>query len=600
MQSSRLFPFSCGLFVGLVTLVIGGGACGGGGSKGMGGMGGLGGLGGGLGTGATGNAPGVVCADPPPWTTTGTPAVTLTVDGASPGAAWSRFYEGAVATDHANTILTSAWGLNASAALKKGHDQAGFRYARFHGILNNDIGVYPAAAPAEATEAPVYNWTRFDQVYDAVVAAGMRPIVEISFTPPGLASNPATIQSQLWYGGVSPNISKPILPGTAGALPGWDHWKKFMADIVLHLEGRYGAEEVRNNWYFEVWNEATWMYAAGAAGYNELYYNTVQGLMRGDPLVKVGGPADSGGNSPNAIPSLIDFVKARPEVKLDFVSYHHYGKDSGPNSDAGGFFNFKKSLMNLIASKNFTGDVINDEWGPGYDPELSRDTEASASFIAKSVHFIGTDTTTRMPTMYGYWTLSDIYEEMNTGAARAYREGNYGLLLKGDANIPASADLAKPAFNAFRLLHMMTDKIVPVTGGIAAATDNGVGAVATLSDDGSSLQILVYNHVNNFDNTTWEAMSQESTLVSLSVNDLPFVPTRVLHYIVDHTHSNSHTVWASPSMGKPLMPTADQWATLRDASELCYYATPGGGSNSWTVMFPQNTYSASLIELRRE
>jgi len=293
-------------------------------------------------------------------------------------------------------------------------------------------------------------------------------------------------------------------------------------------------------------------------------------------------------------------VEVRPEIKLDFVSYHHYGKDSGPNSDAGGFFNFKKSLMNLIVSKNFTGDVINDEWGPGYDPELSRDTEASASFIAKSVHFIGTDTTTRMPTMYGYWTLSDIYEEMNTGAARAYREGNYGLLLKGDANIPASADLAKPAFNAFRLLHMMTDKIVPVTGGIAAATDNGVGAVATLSDDGSSLQILVYNHVNNFDNTTWEAMSQESTLVSLSVNDLPFVPTRVLHYIVDHTHSNSHTVWASPSMGKPLMPTAEQWDTLRDASELCYYATPGGGSNSWTVMFPQNTYSASLIELRRE
>ena len=40
---------------------------------------------------------------------------------------------------------------------------------------------------------------------------------------------------------------------------------------------------------------------------------------------------------------------------------------------------------------------------------------------------------------------------------------------------------------------MMTDDIVPVTGGIAAATDNGVGAVATLAADGSSIQILVYN-----------------------------------------------------------------------------------------------------------
>ncbi|HXU01247.1 MAG TPA: hypothetical protein VN903_09660, partial [Polyangia bacterium] len=360
------------------------GACGGGGSKGMGGMGGMGGLrglGGGIGTGATGNAPGVVCGDAPPWTTDGTPAVTLTVNAASPGAAWSRFYEGAVATDHANTILSSAYGRNAAAALKKGHDEAGFRYARFHGILNNDIGVYPATAPAMATDTPAYNWTRFDQVYDAVVAAGMRPIVEIGFTPPALASVPTQIQAQLWYGGVSPNISKPILPPTAGAMPTFDHWQKFMADIVLHLESRYGAEEVRNNWYFEVWNEATWMYGPGAAGYNELYYNTALGLMQGDPLVKIGGPADSGGNSPNAIPSLIDFAKSHPEIKLDFISYHRYGQDSPMNviANAGDFISFKNSLFSTIAAHGFTGELINDEWGSSYNPELSRDTEVSAS-----------------------------------------------------------------------------------------------------------------------------------------------------------------------------------------------------------------------------
>ena len=584
MTSSRLLPFSFALLCGLAA-----GTCGGGGS---------GGAGGGGGTGGGGNAPGVLCEGPGPWTTKGSPQVTLTVDASAPGAAWSRFYEGSVATGHANTILSAAWGRNAQNALKKGHDEAGFRYARFHGILNRDIGVYPETAPALATETPAYNWERFDQVYDAVIAAGMRPIVEISFTPPALASNPTQIQAQLWYGGVSPNISKPTKPPTAdaAAMPTWDHWQKFMADIVTHLEQKYGADEVRNNWYFEVWNEATWMYGGGAAGYNELYYNTALGLLAGDPMVKVGGPADSGGNSPNAIPSLIDFAKAHSDIKLDFVSYHHYGKDSGPNSDAGGFVNFKKSLMNLIDSKGFTGEVVNDEWGPGYDPELSRDTEASASFIAKSIHFLGTDTTTRLPTMYGYWTLSDIYEEMNTGTATAYREGNYGLLLKGDVNIPASFDVAKPAFNAFRLLHMMTDTTVPVTGGISAATDNGVGAVATLASDGNSMQILVYNHYNAFDNATWEAMSQESTLVSLAVSNLPFTPTRVRHYLVDHTHSNSHTVWAA--MGKPAMPSEDQWKTLKDASELCYYEATTSGT-SWSVMFPQNTYSVSLIELSR-
>ena len=220
----------------------------------------------------------------------------------------------------------------------------------------------------------------------------------------------------------------------------------------------------------------------------------------------------------------------------------------------------------------------------------------SASLVAKAIHLLGTDTRTALPNMYGYWALSDIYEEINTGSATAYREGNFGLLLKGDQNIPESFDVDKPAFNAFRLLHMMTDTTVTVSGGVTDATMNGVGAVATLAADGNSMQILVYNHVNSFDAATWEAMSQESKLVSIAVDNLPFKPSKVLHYVVDHTHANSHTVWAS--MGKPLAPDATQWATLRDASELCYYETSGTG-NSWTAMFPQATYSASLIELRR-
>jgi len=237
-----------------------------------------------------------------------------------------------------------------------------------------------------ATDTPAYDWTRFDMVYDAIMAAGMRPIVEISFTPPALASNTTQIQSQLWYGGISPNISKPVLPptGYASALPTWDHWKKFMADIVTHLESRYGADEVRSNWYFEVWNEATWMYGPMAAGYNELYLNTAQGLLAGDPMIKVGGPADSGGDSPYSIPSLIDFTKQQ-NVKLDFISYHHYGLDSGNDADVGGFLGFKNMLYGIIANKGFTGELINDEYGSTYNASLSRDTEASASFIAKSI-----------------------------------------------------------------------------------------------------------------------------------------------------------------------------------------------------------------------
>jgi hypothetical protein len=110
----------------------------------------------------------IVCGGPAPWTTTGVAQVQLTVDASQKGAAWSRYYETGVAADHANTLLSTAWGRNIQNALKKGHDQTGFQYARFHGILNSDIGVYTE----KGSGTPVYVWTRFDQVYDAVVAAG--------------------------------------------------------------------------------------------------------------------------------------------------------------------------------------------------------------------------------------------------------------------------------------------------------------------------------------------------------------------------------------------------------------------------------------------
>lgn len=416
--------------------VSSGGATANGGAKAMGGI-----MVGGGSTSSSGGG-GVVgqaCGGAAPWGT-GAGDTQIVVDAGQKGTAWSRFYEKGVACDHAHTLISTAYGRNAQAALKKGHDQAGFQYVRFHGVLNSDIGVY-----SEVNGTPTYTWTNFDQVYDAIVAAGMRPVVEISFTPPDMASS-NKILTTLWYNNVSPNISAP---------KDWTKWQNFMAAIVQHLEGRYGADEVRNNWYFEVWNEPSWMYSLGDAGYNELYGNTVKGLVAGDPLVKVGGPAGSGGESPGMISGLVNYTRTN-NLKLDFVSFHCYGNDgAGTYANANGILTFYDSLSTTITNSKFTGLVINDEWAGSYDAVVSRDNEVAASFIAKTVHLIGTASKAGPPFMFGYWTISDLYEEFNTGTATAFREGNFGLLVKGDASIPVSFDVAKPAFNAFRLLHMM-------------------------------------------------------------------------------------------------------------------------------------------------
>jgi xylan 1,4-beta-xylosidase len=364
-----------------------------------------------------------------------------------------------------------------------------------------------------------------------------------------------------------------------------------MAEFVRHLETRYGAEEVRKNWYFEVWNEPSWMYRGP---YFDLYRNTVAGLLQGDPEVRVGGPAGSSGESSSLIRSLITGA-FNTGTKLDFVTYHRYGDDDGlPIADVTDAVAFHKSLLHdidltVIKNMKFTGEIINDEFGPTWMPGVSRDTEVAASYITKLIHLLGTDASVPAPTAYGYWAVSDLYEEIRTGSATAFRQGNYGLLLKGDPKIPESWDVAKPSFNAFRLLHMMGDQRLSVTGGTTA---DGVGAAATRSTDGSALQILVYNHVDG-----GLADVTKATPVALTLTNLPFTGRiRVRQYVVDHGHANAYRAWIA--MGSPSNPTQPQWVTLRDAAELCYFETtaqPAAGA--WTLTFPQNFYGLNLFEI---
>jgi xylan 1,4-beta-xylosidase len=517
---------------------------------------------------------GQACSDSPPWTTDASPAVQLTVDAAQRGQTWNRFYERVVAADHANTVLSSAWGRNIQGALQKAHDQAGFQSVRFHGILDSDIGVY-----TEVNGSPVYAWTRFDQVYDAIVAAGMWPFVEISFTPPPLASDPSKTLN--WYNGAPANISPP---------KDWNRWMDFMAAIVQHVEQRYGVDEVRNNWRFEIWNEASWMYSLGTAGYNELYSYTVRGLTRGDDQIKVGGPAESGGGSASSISSLISYARTN-NLKLDFATYHYYAQDPSGNvalSTASAFF--QGTMLSTVQTAKFTGELFATEWGPAYSTVVAQDTEIGASFIAKTIHLIGTSATVAPPSGYAYWTVSDIYEEFDTGKSLAYRNGNYGLLLKGDPNIPESFDVAKPAFNAFRILHMMGDVNLATSGGTQG---DGVNAAATLASSDNSIRILVYNHADG-----GNANSALSSSVSVTVNNLPFGPgpVRMRQYVVDKTHSNSYNTWCQ--IGMPPQPDQSQWVQLRNDAELCYYETSlTPTNNSFSVTFPQNNYSVALMVL---
>ena len=513
---------------------------------------------------------------------------TLSVNASTKLGAWDRFYERVVGMDHPYTLINSAYNRNAVNALRRGHDEAGFQSVRSHGILDADVGVYSETSGGQA----VYNWTIFDRIYDSIKAVGMRPFVEIGFMPPALASATTTINN-IWYNGVGGNWNAP---------KDWAKWQALIKELIRHCKQRYGEAEVRN-WFFELWNEPNWMYGGGGGyiGWKTLYQHTAQAVMEEDPLIKLGGPAESGGSSNSAVPDFMQWTKQNG-IKADFCSYHIYANDAGDpvhNGDAKAPYQFHVSLvLAQKAAKNFAGLLLNTEYGPSYTTGSSvtmvHDGELAASFIAKSVHmFIMNAVATPPPFTLSWWTISDIFEEYDNRAASPAFSGCYGLLTRGDPSIPQSWDVAKPAFNAFKLLHKMRDTMLSANGGTTASP--GVNLMATISSGNDTICILVYDHA---DNTNGNSAAVDS--VTLNVSNIPFTNAKVEHWVVDRTHSNAYQAWMG--MGNPLNPTASQWTTIATASELAYYDTPSTvtiTNGTYSKKFPQNLYSIGLLQLTK-
>ena len=197
--------------------------------------------------------------------------------------------------------------------------------------------------------------------------------------------------------------------------------------------------------------------------------------------------------------------------------------------------------------------------------------------------------------MFGFWALSDLYEENQNNTNRyTFAEATQGIFLRGDPTITDSWEIGKPSFEAFRMLHKLGAWEVSCTGG---KTTDGLNAVATVSTNNDSIQVLIYNH--------YDGNAQQPTVVdnvTLTVDSIPFAPAQIHaeHWVVDYSHSNAYRPWVT--MGKPDKPTAAQWAQLKQAAMLTHYdsvATSTLTGKSWSKTFTQNYYSVGLIILTK-
>lgn len=443
---------------------------------------------------------------------------TVVVDASATSHPFPHFWEQMFGSGRAILSLRDSYRRD----LRKVKGATDFRYVRFHAILNDDVGLYNEDAHGQ----PVYNFSYVDQIYDGLLADGVRPFVELSFMPNKLAAQP--IYQAFWY---HPNVSPP---------KSWAAWDDLVDAFAKHLVARYGIDEV-SHWYFEVWNEPNLDFWGGQprqATYWQLYDHTVRTLKSVSPRLRVGGPA-------TAQAAWVDaFIKHCHEdhVPVDFVSTHVYGNDTAKNVFGTDEQISRKDMVCRAVSK------VHSEIKSSVMPELpliwsefnaAYDNESNVTDAAYMGPWLGN--TIRecdgLTKMMSYWTFSDVFEEQ--GVVKTPFYGGFGLI--------AEFGIPKPSFNAFKLLHELGDRRID---------SNSDSALVTRKSDGT-IVVAVWNYAP-------PGEPGPATTVTLEFKD--FDPKAASISVVGPGTGDSETAFRK--MGSPPYPTERQVRDLREAGTL--------------------------------
>lgn len=390
-----------------------------------------------------------------------------TIDVTGSGEKFKHHWSVGTCAGRANEGLRTSW--IEQLQLVKQH--CGFQYLRMHGMFDDDMFVYFEDAKGN----PIYNWQYLDEVYDRMLAVGIRPFVELSFFPKGIAADDG--KTQMWY---QNRIT--FDPQRLGK------WRDLVHAFTQHAVDRYGLDEVRK-WYFEVWNEPNLnmtpkagFFEGTKTDYFNMYRVSSEAIKSVDAQLKVGGPATSNfiadhrhdgevlDNSKSVFYSqdvinkqqwkgiwIEEFLAycAKNNLPVDFISTHAYPTDyaldpvSGKGKDAVRYVHSLRDDLTwirqtLAKSKYPNAEIHITEWSTSPNSrDVMHDALPPAAYILKgNLDNIG------MANSVMYWTFTDIFEEKGGGQTPFH--GGFGMI-----NFQG---LVKPSFHAYRMLNQLGDE----------------------------------------------------------------------------------------------------------------------------------------------
>ena len=389
------------------------------------------------------------------------------VDVTQKGEPFDHFWSVGTCAGRANEGLRTSW----VEQLKLAKGQCGFKYLRMHGMFDDDMFVYFEDRKGN----PIYNWQYLDEVYDRMLEMGIKPFVELSFFPKGIAADNGKVQ--MWYQNRITFDPQRL-----------DKWKGLVHAFTKHAVDRYGLDEVLT-WYFEVWNEPNLNFGEKAgffegtrSDYFQMYKVSAEAIKSVDERLKVGGPATSNfiadhrhdGEVLDNKKSVFydrdhinkqqwkgvwieDFLKfcAKEGLPVDFISCHAYPTDyaldpvSGKGKDATRYVNSLHDDLSylkrtLAKSKYPQAEIHITEWSTSPSSrDAMHDLLPPAAYILRgNLDNIG------MVNSVMYWTFTDIFEEKGGGSSIFH--GGFGMI-----NFQG---MVKPSFHAYRMLNQLGDE----------------------------------------------------------------------------------------------------------------------------------------------
>jgi len=404
-------------------------------------------------------------------------------------------------------------GAEFAAALRMAHEDLGVTHVRAHAILHDDNRVVTRGDDGSLA----YDFTVVDDIYDRLLALGVRPIVELSFMPAAIARDQE--QSVFVYRGL---ISPPA---------DWSEWRSVVHALTEHLVERYGIDEVRT-WAFEVWNEPNLevFWSGSQADYLRLYDEAAAAVKAVDGRLRVGGPS-------TAASEWVEALTAHAEqsgVPLDFVSSHTYGNlplDTRGSLERHGFAGIPTWWTEWGVGSTHFGPIHDGVLGAPFALSGYQDVQGRLQWLA-------------------YWVISDHFEEL--GRPPALFHNGFGLLTVGN--------LRKPRYWAAHLAAHQGDTVLDGEL-IGDGADVLVRSWATRHDDGT-IDVLVWNGTINAALMDGEPCLDRTVRLTVSGLDKSDYEIRLAR--VDTQHSNIVSGYPADTP----WPDAELWKTLRSHDRL--------------------------------